>query len=215
MGKLVSRYLIVILLLLATATAVGNLRYSADLNNETSLKDILAIPMRLGDFWQGQDFPLEEMVYEILETRAIIHRSFFGPQNENVFLSVVHYADTKVDFHAPEACLGGLGQKTTKNNKQILLLVDGERTLLDVAEIVATRTNGKSLTYYFYKSGEFIGSSYIQLRLNIATNKLLRDDARGSLIRVSTDFSPQEKAKAEKRLALFLNDLLPYVYEIP
>lgn len=211
MAKLKLRYLVVIILMAITAFAVNGLRYDVTLNDESGLEDIQSIPMQIGHFWQGQDFPLEEMVYEILETRAIIHRAFTGAQNENVFLSVVHYADTKVDFHAPEACLGGQGLKTTKTNKQLSLLSGEKRTTLDVAEIVTTKANGNSLTYYFYKSGKFAGSSYMRLRLSVATNKLTQNDTRASLVRISTGFTPANKAEAESRLADFLQDFFPYV----
>jgi EpsI family protein len=214
MAKLKFRYLIVIILMVITASAVNGLQYDVSLNDESGLEDIQAIPLQIGDFWQGQDFPLDEMVYEILETRAIIHRAFTGPQDENVFLSVVHYADTKLDFHAPEACLGGQGLKTTKTNKQISFLSGKQKTTLDVAEIVTTKTNGNSLTYYFYKSGKYAGSNYIRLRLSVAANKFTTNDTRASLVRISTDFSSGEKAEAESRLTVFLQDFFPYAQQI-
>jgi EpsI family protein len=197
-----------------TGATVNSLQYDITLNDESGLDDIQFIPMQIGDFWQGQDFPLEEMVYDILETRAIIHRAFTGPQNENIFLSVVHYADTKVDFHAPEACLGGQGLKTTKTNKQISFLSGEQTTNLDVAEIVTTKANGNSLTYYFYKSGDFTGNNYIRLRLSVAINKLTKNNAKASLIRISTEFTPGNKAAAESRLKGFLQDFFPYVQQI-
>ncbi len=46
-------------------------------------------------------------MYEILETRAIINRLFHADKEENVFSSAVHYDVINVNFHAPEACLGG------------------------------------------------------------------------------------------------------------
>ncbi len=214
MAHLKLRYLIVILLLGATATVVEDLQYESLRDDNSDLSDLQEIPLHIGEWWQGRDFPLEEMVYEILETKAIIHRSFTGSDGKNVFLSVVHYSDTKVDFHAPEACLGGRGLKTEKTNKQISLLSNEQRITLDVAEIVTTKANGKSLTYYFYKSGKFTGSNYIKMRLSIAVNKLSSDDTRGSLVRISTEFNPNSKAEAESLLTDFLQDFFPYVQQI-
>ncbi len=197
-----------------TATAVSSLQYESSQDDEAALADLQTIPVQVGEEWLGQDFHLEETVYDILETRAIIHRSYVGENGQDVFLSVVHYSDTKVDFHAPESCFGGRGLKTVKTNKTITFLSSGdEQTTLDVAKLVTTRPNGKTITYYFYKSGDFVGSNYIKMRLSIAANKLLRNDARGSLIRISTVIRPDREAEAESLLVEFLQDLLPYVHQ--
>lgn len=211
MANLKLRYLIIVILLALTTTAVNGLQYESSRDDEAGLTDLQAIPMQIGEWWQGKDFPLDEMVYEILETRAIIHRSFTGENGQNVFLSVVHYSDTKVDFHAPEACIGGRGLKTKKTHKTINLLSGNKQTTLDVAEMVTTRETGKTLTYYFYKSGQFSGSNYIKMRLSIAANKLFRNDARGSLIRISTTITPDNEEEAGTLLLGFLQDFFPYV----
>jgi EpsI family protein len=212
MANLKYRYLIVVLLLAVTASVVNGLQYSSEID-DSEAADLLPIPLQIAEFWQGQDFPLEEMVYEILETRAIIHRSYTRNNGENVFLSIVHYSDTKVDFHAPEACLGGRGLKTEKTDKTISFQSGDEQIALDVAEIMTTTSTGKTLTYYFYKSGDFVGSNYIKMRLSIAANKLFENDARGSLVRISTNFEPGKKAEAESLLAGFLQDLYPNIIQ--
>lgn len=210
MANLKFRYLIVILLLVVTASMVYGLQYESSYDDEAGLVDLQAFPMQIGR-WTGRDFPLDEMVYEILETRAIIHRSFTAENGDNVFLSVVHYHDTKVDFHAPEACIGGRGNKTRKTNKTITLFEGDKKIKLDVAEMVTTRSSGQTLTYYFFKSGRFVGSNYIKMRLSIAANKLAQNDARGSLIRISTTLTPGNEAAAELLLKEFLEALFPYM----
>ena len=195
-----------------TAFVVYNLQYDSLQDDETGLANLQAVPMQIGK-WKGQDVSLDETVYEILETRAIIHRSFTAANGGNVFLSVVHYHDTKMDFHAPEACLGGRGEKTKKTTKTITLFYSSQQRTIDVAEIIATRATGQTLTYYYYKSGRFIGSNYIKMRLSIAANKLARNDTRGSLIRISTTLIPENEAAAESVLVSFMEELLPFVQQ--
>ncbi len=211
MAKIKTRYTVVFLLLALTAFVVNDLHGDYSQMKESGLEDIDNIPMRIDNSWQGKDFPLEEMVYDILETRAIIHRSFADKNGNNVFLSIVHYSDTKVDFHAPESCFGGRGLQTTKTTKTISLQIDGVDKSIDVAQMVTTRRNGKSLSYYFYKSGDFVGSNYIKMRLSIAANKLMNNDSRGSLIRISTTLLPEHEKESETLLARFLQDLFPYI----
>jgi EpsI family protein len=211
MAKLKKQYIIILLLLAATAFVVKDLQGDYSQMSESGIEAIDNIPMQLGDTWRGQDFPLEEMVYDILETRAIIHRSFTDKTGNNVFLSIVHYADTKVDFHAPESCIGGRGLKTTKTEKTIGIQTSEGEIKINMAKMVTERSNGMSLSYYFYKSGKFIGSNYIKMRLSIAANKLMNNDTRGSLIRLSTTFEPGGEEKAEFLLVHFMHDLLPSI----
>jgi len=206
------RYLIVTLLLMVTAFMINSLQYDSYQDDETGLAILQAIPMKVGK-WKGQDVSLDETVYEILETRAIIHRSFTLDNGDNIFLSVVHYHDTKVDFHAPEACLGGRGEKTTKTTKAITLFSGAQKRTIDMAEIIATKPTGQTLTYYFFKSGKFIGSNYIKMRLSIASNKLVRNDTRGSLVRISTTIIPGNLATTKVILIDFMENLFPYIQQ--
>lgn len=212
MANLKFRYLIVFLLLVATALVLYGMEYDSERYEKAGLADLQAIPLQIGK-WKGQDFQLDEMVYKILETKAIIHRSFSVDSGENVFLSVVHYHDTKVDFHAPEACIGGQGLKTKKTTKTIILFSGAEERTIDIAEMVTTRSSGQTLTYYFFKSGQYIGSNYIKMRLSIAANKLAKSDTRASLIRISTTLTPGNEAKAETLLGDFLQDFYPFVQQ--
>lgn len=204
------KYIIVSITIAITASFVAILKYDNTSIDNESFATLQGIPLRI-DNWEGRDFPLDEQVYSILETRAIIHRSFISNSGENVFLSIVHYNDTKVDFHAPEACLGGRGLKTTKNTKTIKFFSGKNKRKIDVAEIITTKQIGKTLTYYFFKSGNFLGSNYIKMRLCIAKNKLTNNDTRGSLIRISTNVSSSQEAAGELRLISFLEDLYPYI----
>ena len=210
MANLKIRYLIVVLLLAATACLVYGLQYDSSYDDVDGLVDLQKIPLQIGK-WQGRDFPLDEMVYEILETRAIIHRSFAAVDGDEVFMSVVHYHDAKVDFHAPESCIGGRGLKTVKTTRTISLYSGDQKISLDVAEMITTRETGQTLTYYFFKAGRYVGSNYIKMRLSIAANKLARNDTRASLIRISTALIPGKKAAAESLLTGFMEDLSPYI----
>ncbi len=210
MANLKFRYLIAILLLIVTVFVINSLQYDFSQDDETGLAILQAIPMQIGR-WKGKDVSLDETVYEILETRAIIHRSFTAKNGDNVFLSVVHYHDTQVDFHAPEACLGGRGGKTNKITKTITLFSGTQQRTIDIAQIIATRPTGQNLIYYFFKSGQYIGSNYIKMRLSIAANKLARNDTRASLIRISTTLIPGNEVVAESMLIDFLENLFPHI----
>ena len=209
---LLRRYLIVAVLVFLTAFVVKSLGYDSEQDNIAGSVAIQRLPLKFGE-WNGYNVLLEDRVYEILETRAIIHRSFNSPQGDNVFLSIVHYQDTKVDFHAPEACIGGRGLKTKKTTKLMTLFSGLAEIKLECAELITTRENGQTLSYYFYKAGSYVGSNYVALRFNIAINKLVDSTSSSSLVRVSTPIIAGDKERASKLLIGFIQDIFSELQE--
>lgn len=209
MANLKTRYLLAIFFILVTGSIVHALQYAPSQDDEAGLLAIQSIPLQIGP-WHGYDVPLGEDVYEILETRAILHRNYVADNGDQVFLSIVHYNDTKVDFHAPEACLGGRGDRTTKSVKKVVVQVNEQKIPLELAEIVAQNNDRRNLAYYFYQTGGFHGQNYIKMRLKIAANRLAAHDSSGSLVRISTDMT-KDSEKAHHLLESFLTDLFPVI----
>ncbi|HFD32709.1 MAG TPA: EpsI family protein [Gammaproteobacteria bacterium] len=213
MTNLKLRYLIAAILIAATAAVVSALQYNSSQDEGATGRAFLqTIPMQIGE-WKGYDVPLDEKVYEILETRAIINRNYVNKAGKTLQLSIVHYNDTKVDFHAPEACLGGRGEHTKKIVKKIPIKRDGNSSTLEIAEILASNPNSNnSVSYYFYKAGSFMGQNYIKMRLNIAKNRLFRKNKSGSLIRVSGYLGVEgSQRQEEKIIESFMQKLIPVI----
>lgn len=205
-----NKYLWLIVLLFLQALAVRAVSYDKQISAEQGLDAVSKIPHSFGD-WTGTDYPLDQQVYDILETRSIIHRSYTNSKGQEVFLSIVYYAETKVDFHAPEACLGGQGIKTTKSSDTVL--VNKMKTMLTVSKLVQNSGQGKNdLVYYFFKAGPFMGRSYLKLRLHLMLNKFSSSSNSGSLIRVSTatknSLSNEQEAKLLKN---FIVSMEPFI----
>ena len=210
MEKLNYRYLFVALLMAVTGYVIDALSYTYSGDDKSSLGKLRGIPLKIGQ-WQGRDFDLEEIVYDILETKSIIHRSYTRDDGGSVFLSIVYYHDTKVDFHAPESCFGGRGLKVKKENIKVFVPKDVQETPLNIAQIISKKDDRETLTYYFYRTGTFVGSSYIQMRLNIAINKLLNNDTSGMLVRISTAANQNDRNEGKSLLLSFLEDIWPYI----
>jgi len=209
MANLNLRYVLVIFSVLVTGSLVHALQYAPSQDNQAGLQAIQSIPLQI-DRWHGYDQPLDEDVYDILETRAILHRSYVAKNGDQVFLSIVHYSDTKVDFHAPEACLGGRGEQTTKSVKNVIIPVNNQDTPLEIAEIVSRNNDRQNLSYYFYQTSGFQGQNYIKMRLKIAMNRLVAHDSSGSLVRLSTDMTG-DGDQAHRLLDAFLTALFPII----
>lgn len=209
MGKIRNKYIVLFTVLLLTSVTVNFLSYDTFNKAEASIQTIEKIPLKLGK-WQGVDVSLEKNIYEILETRSIIHRKYFT-NDSSVFLSVVYYPETKVDFHAPEACLGGLGVKTEKIPATISIATDSGDTIpLKINRLIQKQDNSNTLVYYFYKTESFVGRNYIKLRLNLVLNKFKEAKKSGSLIRVTPLPAADNGKTAHNELENFISSLLPY-----
>jgi len=214
MANLTVRYLLVVFILSSTAIVIYKLKYDSSHDQTAGLAALQNIPMQFGN-WQGEDLFLEESVYSILETRAIIHRKYSNEQDDSIYLSMVHYYDTKVNFHAPEACLGGRGERTKKINHKIEIKEGSNTYSLDIAKILSSSVNGTSVSYYFYRTGGFMGRSYIKMRFQLAQNAFKGLGKSGSLIRVTGHINnSKDQQNVEQLIKSFMEKLLPVIKNI-
>ena len=209
MEKIKIRYVVLLAILVATAAIVNFLSFDTFYEADAAVKTINKIPLKLGE-WQGRDVPLDKRVYDILETKAIINRSY-ASNGKSVFLSLVYYPETKVDFHAPEGCLAGRGVQISKSPRSILIYYNGKRVNIALNQLVRRHNGVDELYFYFYKAGSFVGKSYIKLRFNLALNKFKSKSRSGSLIRVSTPVVDGNYQAASKVLCSFIQALYPYL----
>jgi EpsI family protein len=107
--------------------------------------------------------------------------------------------------------LGGSGKKLKKTAKTITLNNEGDHIIFDLNQLVYRDGINEELVYYFYKTGDFIGNSYIHLRFSLARNKISGNGASGSLIRISTPDKIIGNVKPDVRLKRFLEALYPHL----
>jgi EpsI family protein len=194
-----------------TATIIHFLSYNVFYKAEAGVDAIKNIPVNLGE-WKGEDMKLEDSIYEILETKSIIHRNY-TQSDKDVFLSLVYYPETKVDFHAPEGCLAGKGIEIDKTQKIIEWSNDNKTIKLGLNQLLRKNENSNELVYYFYKAGDFMGENYLKLRWALAINKFGNDKKNGALIRVSTTINNGDIQGASDLLKGFIQELYPYLVE--
>lgn len=206
---LVNRYLVVTVMTCCVALAVHFIGQAAFENTAVPTGNIAGIPESFGR-WKGTDVRLDEQVYQILETRSIVHRNYRSTAGD-VFLSIVYYPENKVDFHAPEGCLAGKGIQVSKSIKEIRVAVQGEEREIKVNQL--TRRNGEAeeLIYYFYKAGDFMGENYIRLRCALVFNRFFSNRPSGALIRVSTTLGGKHPGEGTGLLTEFIEGVYPYL----
>ncbi len=179
-------------------------------NTEAGIQAIKGIPLNFGS-WHGKDIPLEERIYELLETKFIIHRIYHADNGNEVFLSIVYHPETKVNFHGPDQCLGAQGIALEKSLNRISFINGSKTVEINLNRLIQKRYGKESLYFYFFKAGDFMGPNYIKLRLNLAINKFTNNRKSGSLIRISTPVSDDNTQKAGNVLTGFIKELYPYL----
>ena len=209
MEKLISRYIILSVILALGAVIVNFLNYNPFYKTENAVGTISKIPLQIGK-WHGRDVPLDTRIYDILETKAIINRNYIS-DGHSVFLSLVYYPETKVDFHAPEGCLAGRGVQISKSMRSVFIHYQGTSHEIKVNQLIRRDKGSEELFFYFYKAGDFMGENYIRLRFELALNKFSRTRKSGSLIRISTPLKFGDYDNAGKVLTEFLEELYPYL----
>ncbi|SMC50364.1 EpsI family protein [Desulfocicer vacuolatum DSM 3385] len=208
-----NNWILVVLVMLFLAYAIQFVGYDKNITMEQGVDTVKQIPLKIGE-WTGKDYSFDPIVMDILETKAILHRNYQNTEGNHVFLSLVYYAQTKVDFHAPEECLGGQGIKTEKLPARIDVKTQtGDIFSLKINKLIQIQDkNNKLLVYYFYKTGSFMGRNYIKLRFNLILNKFKTAGQNGSLVRLSTPFSVEDNGQtSHEYLERFITDLFPYL----
>ena len=211
MEKLKTRYIVLVSVLAMTAAVINFLNYDIFYKAGAAVETIKKIPLVIGK-WRGSDVPLDSRVYDILETKAIINRNYVS-NGSDVFLSLVYYPETKVDFHAPEGCLAGRGKSISKSSKTIFITYNNRKVAIRVNQLMRRQNGISELYFYFYKAGNFVGDNYIKLRLNLALSKFFSNRKSGSLIRVSTSVNQGGEDEASRTLNEFIQELYPYIIE--
>lgn len=168
------------------------------------------IPYRISEY-HGKDMLLEKIVYKILDTPFIIHRTYSRNNENNIFLSIVYYPNVRVDFHEPDACLAGQGIEILKKVVGISFNYQGVEQTIKVNRLVRKENSNNSLIYYFYKAGDYSGSNYLYLRIILAISKFTSAESSGSLIRISIPITNGDIDGAEMILIGFLKDLYPFL----
>jgi len=210
MGNIKSRYILICFTIALSAVFVNYLDYGTYENAEAGIQAIEGIPMEFGK-WHGENVLLEDRIYELLETKSIIHRKYYSEKGNETFLSIVYHPETKVNFHAPEQCLGAQGIPIEKSLDRILFKNGDKKVEINLNRLMQEQSGKKFLVYFFFKTGDFIGPNYIKLRLNLAINKFTNKKKSGSLIRISTPFSNDNSQKAAHILTDFIKELYPYL----
>lgn len=162
--------------------------------------------------YTSEDIPLEEKVYEILETRNLLLREYKKGGEPGIVLYIIYSDKNRKASHPPEVCLTGSGVSIVKKTA-------GEIPLsglpLKTNYLIAEKGGARELMFYWFKSGKTFTPNYLSQQLRIMLNQLQGKSSGGAMIRVSTTITKDEK-ETEEKIVNFIREIMPTVInEIP
>ena len=188
----------------ATGALVLCLAFAAPLRNDK----LFSFPLALGD-WHGTESAMEDWVFESLETEFAFMRDYTSPRfSRGVNLAMVWYDDRNVGFHAPEACLGGVGNTVTSMSPVELQLDVPWRAV----RLLARQGRQVYVVLYFYMVGDEVALNAFEVRWALLKRRLQAKRGAAVLVRLMTPIRTTEP-EADAVLADFLNRIRTYIPE--
>lgn len=152
-------------------------------------------PLVIGD-WKGRDIQMSNYVYQLIETKYLFLRDYQSPRYAvPVNLSIVWFDDTDIAFHAPEACLGGVGHKV---KEKTIFTAEINGTPQTLGRLVVEQAHGRrSLVLYYFDVDGHWTLSQADIRLQILGKRLLFKRASASFIRLMAPITTTEQEAAD------------------
>ena len=167
-------------------------------------------PMQIGE-WNSKDLPVEENVYEILETRNLILREY-SRGDSKVYLYIIYSQDNRKVSHPPEVCLEGSGITVVKTQKIHLELAGAKQIVAN--KLTVEKAGINNLIVYWYKAGEYYFDNYLKQQMRVALATLQFKRTSGAMIRFSAEVLPTAPDKAMEDIKAFVKEASAYFTQI-
>jgi EpsI family protein len=188
MEKISVRYMVVLFLFAACGVLCAKFGYGVGRNDHGIIASnhMEMFPLKFQQ-WHGERQPLEENIYRILGTQSVLV-NLYANGEERVYFTVVYYPEAKVEFHAPEACNSALGDEVLDmGTREVVVDVRHKTIPVKVNVFSVAKSNGERfLYYYFFKTGDLVGNSYLDLRIRMAMNTFRARGTGGAMLVLST-----------------------------
>jgi len=196
-----------ILVILTGLTSAGVLatRHAEPLKNER----LFSFPLQLGR-WSGQEVPMENWVFVALETRYAIMRNYRSPEGGAVNLAITWYDDREVAFHAPEACLGGVGNTIKEKNEEVVRM--GEQNSITVGRLLGVNGSNEMLVWYMFLNDGYVTPSQTEVRMRVLFERMKFKRTSTAFVRLIVSVTKGEE-QARETLLNFLKVAFPELIE--
>ena len=184
-----------LLAVIAVTAAAAVLVLAANTSNPFPNPRFFDFPLVIDD-WKGRDIAMDDYVYQLMETEYLFLRDYHSPRRQApVNLSIVWFDYTDIAFHAPEACLGGVGHKV---KEKTIFTAEINGTPQTLGRLVVEQAHGRrSLVLYYFDVDGHWTLSQADIRLQILGKRLLFKRASASFIRLMAPITTTEQEAAD------------------
>jgi len=197
--------MVVVLLTVAAAGAVQTAARIEPIRNDRLYEFPLSI-----EGWKGTVIPMDQWVYESLETDFGILRDYRNTSGDTINIAVVWYDDREIAFHAVESCLGAAGDQVKVKETQTLSLSEEKR--IEIGKLIVNRHGSQYLVLYFYGSGQYTSPSQGKVRRHVVIKRLGLQRASASLVRIMTEINGNME-EAQAALEDFMRKSYPLILD--
>lgn len=194
-------FLIVLLVLIPVSfISIGSFMSESRMPDPVSVSDL---PAKIGA-WVGKDIPLDERVYDLLETRNLVMRDYSDPEGNVINLYIIYSRSNRKVVHPPEICMQGEGA---------IVLSKGFADIGGIAvnKFILGSDPGKRIVLYWYKAGNWNTTSYLKQQFMVSWNRLCRKKISTAMIRISMPELKTGEQASYTVLARFIRDLKPFL----
>ena len=194
---------LVIILTTIAAVVVSRVKTYDAIDNPSFFE----FPLRING-WVGKEIPMDAYVYSSLATKYVFLRNYYSPEYKHpVNLSIVWFDDREIAFHAPDACLGGVGN-TVQDDSVVHVALDRD---YEFGRLLVKQNGVEQLVLYFFDADGTITRSQTVLRLKLLARRLLLKRGSVSFVRlmVPVDGGQDTALLQMKDFLTYLMPLLP------
>ena len=157
-----------------------------------------AIPATVGS-WVGAAVPIDERVFQILETRDVASMEYRLGQEPPVWLAQVAGFGNRAAFHPPEICYVGSHFEVFERGPLELVVHGRTRRVM---RLVIGQGRDRFEAWYWFTANGRSTPNYYQQQWWLMTDALRGAPMSGTLVRISTTLD--EPAAAHRRLLDFV-----------
>ena len=207
MRTLKSRYIVAIVAMALVAPIA--LYFQFDVPPAASADVFKAVPHQIGPWAMVSERGPSEDERRILETDAIMTRTYSKGETTQCDLSTVFARDNRRVAHPPEICYKGSGWAVESRSVE-QFPVEGEPFRTN--RLLLLRGQVRLLVLYWYKAGPTCTENYLKMQWNIIKTHFSRRGSSSALIRVSAvSPSPNDDEKTVATLREFAALAIPAI----
>jgi EpsI family protein len=167
------------------------------------------VPTAFGPWTMTAEHEPSEKEIQILETKAILTRTYSRGQTPDPSLSIVYAPNNRRVAHPPEICYKGSGY-TIEQSQVIAFPVNGQT--FRVNRLLLRKSGVRLLVLYWYKAGPAYYASYLKMQWATIWYQLTLRSSSSALIRVSAQSpGPDQDAAIYATLQDFAAAALPKI----